>query len=76
MAASEYIGNVTTMYLKTTTPLAEEIQTNISKGLVVNGAVTYGQLETAARQLNQLTTNTYEDTICITEISVAEKVSE
>lgn len=74
MAASTPIGNVTTMYLKSTDQLGNNYETNISKGFEVNSAATFQQVDTAARMLNSLSANTYDDTILITEVSVNENV--
>lgn len=79
MAANENIGNVTTMYLETDAMDGSEeyVQTNISKGMIVNPAATFGQVDTAMRALNgNLTRNTYHDTILITEVSVTNKIAE
>lgn len=70
MVSTDSIGNVTTIYLKTTDALDNTYETNISKGFAVNPAATYAQVDTAVRALNQLTTNTYDDTTLITEVSL------
>lgn len=76
MAASSPIGNVTTIYLKTYDQLDNQYQTNISKGFEVNPEATFQQVDTAARGINSLTRNTYDDTILITEVSVNEVMAE
>ena len=70
------IGNVATYNIISNDQLGNEITTNISKGFSINGAATYQQVDTASRALNALTTNTYNDTQLITEVSVNEKLAE
>ncbi len=70
--STDFIGNVTTIYLKTTDTLENTYETNISKGFAVNPAATYAQVDTAVRALNQLTTNTYDDTTLVTAVSLNE----
>lgn len=78
MSANEPVGNVTTMYLESEFGSQEDYtRTNVSKGMIVNPAVTYAQLDTAMRALNgNLTRNTYHDTVLITEVSVTNKIAE
>lgn len=76
MAAGTAIGKVQTMYLVTTDALNESYETNISKGFTVNPTATYAQVNVANRALVNLSTNTYQDTKLITEISVNEEIAE
>lgn len=76
MASADFIGNVTGYNVKTVDQMGNEYTTNISKSLGVNPEATYGQIDTASRAIVGLTTNTYRDTILVTEISVNEEVAE
>lgn len=70
------IGDVETIYLKTTDTFGNDFETNISKGFKVNPLATYQQIDTASRALNGLSRNSYNDTILITKVSVNEKLAE
>lgn len=77
MAATDTIGNVTTIYLNSKDNLQNEYKTNITgKNFTVNQSATYQQVDTMSRALNNLTNNIYDDTILVTEISVTEKIVE
>lgn len=75
MDSTTAIGNVTTYYLNTKDGLGNTVETNISKGFVVNQNATYADVDATSRGLTNLTQNTYEDTILVTKISVNEVVS-
>ena len=71
------VGNVTSMVLKSTDSLGEALETTITnKRLFINPNTNYTDVDTLARLLNNLTTNTYADTDLITVISVNEKLAE
>lgn len=70
------VGNVSIMYVQSLDQLGNVFETNVSKGLKVNPEVTYNLVDTAARRLVQLTTNTYQDTILVTNISVNDVLAE
>lgn len=72
MDSNTVIGNVSTYILKTTDPLNNDVETNISKGFSVNYNTTYGKVDTASRALAALLYNTYADTILVTNMSVNE----
>lgn len=72
MDSNSSVGNVTTYYILTTDGLGEEKETNISKGFTVNPETTYAQVDTASRAIANIMTNTYQDTILVTKISVNE----
>lgn len=76
MAASDYIGNVKTIYINSVDSNSKEYQTNISKSFTVKPDATYTQVDEAMRALNALSTNTYQDTILVTEISVNMELKE
>ena len=77
MAASTEVGNVTSMKLKT-----EDVNENITETTItstkafVSPIATYSQVDTFARALAGLSTNTYKDTILVTEVSVEEELAE
>lgn len=75
MDSSTAIGNVTTYYLETTDALDNKIETNISKGFVVNQNATYSDIDTTSRALANLSKDTYADTILVTKISVNDVMS-
>ena len=75
MDSTTAIGNVTTYYLETTDALGNNIETNISKGFVVNANATYADVDTTSRALNSLSKDTYVDTILVTKISVNDVMS-
>lgn len=69
--ASDPVGNVTEMYLLSNDQLGETYQTRITgTKCMVKPSATYEQVDTALRGLANLSTNTYNDTILITSISV------
>lgn len=72
------IGNVSEIYLLSYDALGNQYKTNISKGFSINpnGEVTYEQIDTAQRALCNLSSNTYDDTTLVTNISVNEKLAE
>lgn len=77
MAANDYIGNVTAMKLKTADSFGNLKETQINNGrLFVNPTATYQQVDTFARALANLSTDSYNDTDLITVISVTEQVAE
>lgn len=76
MASNETIGKVNTIYLQTYDTNGDNLNTNVSKGFIVNTNATYGQMDIAMRAINGLTTNTYGDTNLITEISLNEKMED
>ena len=71
------VGNVSSMVLKSTDNAGEALETTITnKRLFINPNANYTDVDTLARLLNGLTTNTYDDTDLITVISVNEKLAE
>lgn len=77
MAATDSIGQVQTIYLKSTDNIGTKYETNINgRNMTVNYNATYQQVDAAMRALNGLTTNIYNDTILISPISVNEKMVE
>lgn len=77
MAANDFIGTVTAMKLKTIDTIGNEKETQINNGrLFVNPTATYQQVDTFARALANLSTDSYNDTDLITVISVTEQVAE
>lgn len=68
-----YVGNVTAMKLKTLNPMSEEQETTITnQRLFVNPGATYEQVDSFARALANLSRNSYQDTLLITQVSVNE----
>lgn len=77
MAANDAVGRVNAMKLKTTDALGNDVETQINNGrLFVNPNTTYAKVDTFARALANMSTNTYEDTDLITVISVNEVLAE
>lgn len=72
MGSDTTIGQVDQFILKTTTNLGETVETGISKKFIGNSEATYANVDTAMKALASLSTNTYSDTICVTNISVNE----
>lgn len=74
MAANSPIGAVDKYLLMTQNALStEDTETNIRRNnIVMNTGATYQQVDTASRALASLSTNTYKDTILVTNISVNE----
>ncbi len=72
------IGNVSEIFLLSYDTLRNQYKTNISKGFSINpgGEVTYEQVNTAQRALCNLSSNTYEDTILVTNVSVNDVLAE
>lgn len=75
MAANSPIGSVTKFLVKTITPLGETQETTLNTNLEANTEATYEQVDTAVRALMALSGNTYDDTICVTNISTNAEVS-
>ena len=75
VVASDPVGKVTSMVIKSTDNTGNKYETSIttaSSKIVVNPSITYTQVDTAARALNALSTNSYDDTILLTQYSVTE----
>lgn len=77
MASSTTVGDVNAIYLKSNDQLgnAYETRINTTKSFL-KPETTYGQVDTAMRQLTSLSSNTYEDTLLITSVSVNFEVEE
>lgn len=77
MAANSPVGDVNQIYLKTHDQLGNEIQTLITNTKArVKSTATYSQMDSAMRAVAALSTNTYEDTLLITAVSVNYEVEE
>lgn len=77
MAATDTIGVVQTIYLKSVDNIGNQYETNINgRNMTVNYNANYQQVDAAMRALNGLTTNTYVDTNLIAVVSVNEKMVE
>lgn len=75
MAASSRVGSVSSYVIKTSDNLGNDKETTISnKRIFVNPMSTYEQANTLSRALIALTTNTYNDTLLITNMSVNEQI--
>lgn len=75
ISANDPVGKVTSMVIKSKDNNENAYETSIttaSSKLVVNPRITYSKMDTAARALMQLSTNTYDDTLLITQVSVTE----
>lgn len=72
MDGNTQIGVVNSFIVKSTDQLGNEMETTLNKKLLANQEATYQNVDTANRALFELSLNTYQDTICVTNISVAE----
>ena len=72
MDSNTAIGNVTQIVIKTTNTLGQDVENKLNKNFMVNSDATYSNVDTAARALVAMSSDTYSDTICITNISVNE----
>ena len=71
MAATDIVGDVSAVYLVSNDQLGNRYETRINTNKsTINGETTYQQVDTAMRQLASLSTNTYDDTLLITSVSV------
>ena len=76
MAAITQIGNCEKIVIVTTDASGKDIETNLNKSCMVNSEATYQQVNDAARAIADLTRNTYNDTICVTNISTNEQLAD
>lgn len=74
MAANTPVGNVTQMILKSADGNGNNYETKLP--FVINSTATYEKVDAAARALSSLSTNTYQDTLLITQVSVNEVLAE
>ena len=74
MAANTPVGNVTQMILKSTDASGNDYETKLP--FAINSTATYEKVDAAARAINSLSTNTYQDTLLITQVSVNEVLAE
>ena len=72
MDSNTAIGNVTQIVIKTTDTYGHDVENKLNKNFMVNSDATYTNVDTAARALVAMSSDTYSDTICITNISVNE----
>ena len=72
MDSNTSIGNVTQFVLKMTDAIGNTTETAFSKKFIANANANYAAVDTGMRALASLSTSTYTDTICITNISVNE----
>lgn len=68
---SDIIGNVSEVIIVSKDGAGETVQTKLDSRFKINPNTTYSQVDTAARALNGLSSNTYNDVILVTNISVA-----
>lgn len=75
MAANSAVGDVNAVYLQTFDQLGNKYQTKINTTKsTITRTTTYSQVNAAMRNLVSLSSNTYEDTLLITAISVNTEV--
>lgn len=72
MGSDTTIGQISQFIIKSTNNLGETVETGISKKFIGNANANYANVDTAMKALITLSTNTYSDTICVTNISVNE----
>ncbi len=72
MDGSSQIGNVDKFVIKSSDNLGEKFETTLNRNFLPNSEATYTRVDTAMKALMTLSTNTYDDTICVTNISVNE----
>lgn len=71
MNSETQIGNVTKYLLITTDNLGNKQETTINTNLIPNSEATYGAVDEAFRAITAMTTNSYQDVICVTNISTS-----
>lgn len=75
MAANTQVGDVNAVYLTTFDQLGNKFETKINTTKsTLKRTATYNEVNSAMRQLVSMSTNTYEDTLLITAISVNAEV--
>ena len=74
MAANSPIGNVDKYVIKTTDNLDNATETTLAAKFKFNPEATYENVDIASRAIAALSTNTYNDTILVTNVSVNEAV--
>lgn len=75
MAASSTVGDVNAVYIKSFDQLGNAFQTRVNTNKsTIKETTTYSEVDTAMRQLISMSTNTYEDTLLITAVSVNAEV--
>lgn len=72
MGSDTQIGIVSSFVIKSTDTLGNEEETTLNKKFIANSEATYQNVDTASRALFELSANQYQDTICVTNISVTE----
>ncbi len=75
MAADTQIGKVEKIVIVSTDALGKDIETNLNKSCLANRNATYQQVNDAARAIIGLSRNTYNDAICVTNISTNEELA-
>jgi len=75
MAAEDKIGKVEKIVIVTTDAMGKDIETNLNKSCLANREATYQQVNDAARAMASLSRNTYNDAICVTNISTNEELA-
>lgn len=75
MAASTQIGNVDKIIIVSTDTLGNDNETNLNKSCIANSDATYQQVNDAARAIIGLSRDTYNDAICVTNISTNEELA-
>lgn len=76
MAANDKIGDVDKIVIQTRNNVTGIIQeSSLNKNCYPNKDATYQQVNDATRAISELSRNEYEDTICITNISVTEQLA-
>lgn len=75
MAADTQIGNVDKIIIVTTDALGKDNETNLNKSCIANRNATYQQVNDAARAIADLSRDTYNDAICVTNISTNEELA-
>lgn len=83
MAALDQIGDVSKIEIQSVDSAQTNYNTNIieqlnsnSVGLFINPYATYQTVDTAARALINLSTNTYNNSILYTQIDLAEQMAD
>ena len=75
MAANTQIGNVDKIVIVSTDALGNNNETNLNKSCIANSDATYQQVNDAARAIIELSRNTYNDAICVTNISTNDELA-
>lgn len=76
MAANSLVGDVQKVEISTIDSLENKYTTTLNTRIKLKQTAKYSNVDTSIRALLNLSTNTYQDTDLITDISVNEQMAE